>query len=650
MVKLKIKDDEGQTTTVSLTRDEYTVGRKEGNTIRLTAENVSRTHARLIKKGAEVHIEDLSKYGIRVNGERISAPRRLSDGDVVMIGDYALSLEGSEALKDPDAAPKPAATKAETEAKPAVDKEPAPREPTGVGIPSPLEKAAKAQIAAAKAAVSEKTSVGAAVADDKDKKGGSGGKGKGKKRLEASHPTLVAVNSQLAGTVYPISGETMILGRTGENDLVVEHHSISRNHAKLVVKDGKVTMVDLESKNGIRVNGEFWEESVLKSGDIVELGKVQFRFVEKDEDFIYRPEDWTEAATGAAAADKAPEKKGGKTWILFALVGLVGGLVAVYFLALKEPSVPNVEATATATTPGATATTPPTPETVPPAETQPTQPPEVVKQDNAEAVNQALDKAKAAIAAEKWEDADKQVQVVLALDRENPQGKRLADKIVSERSASAAFAAAQAAQAKGELQIAWAELEKVKDLPADSSYAARLNELRSVLGPAIANSVIDQAKEALGKKRYDEAIRLATDALAIAPGNAEAEDVKAKAKKARDAAKPPETKAPETKPPTTKPPTTAPPVDAGGKSGKDLYQEARAIHNSDAAGALKLYQQAATKGYTAAYKQIGSVQIQLGNTAEAIKAYNTYIKLNPTARDRDTIRDIVLQLGGTPPP
>ena len=42
MYKLIIEDDEGKTTVVPLIRDEITIGRKEGNTIRLTERNVSR--------------------------------------------------------------------------------------------------------------------------------------------------------------------------------------------------------------------------------------------------------------------------------------------------------------------------------------------------------------------------------------------------------------------------------------------------------------------------------------------------------------------------------------------------------------------------------------------------------------------------------
>ena len=73
MFKLVIQDDEGKTTVVPLIRDEITIGRKEGNTIRLTERNVSRRHARIARSNGEVTIEDLGSYnGIRVNNARIA--------------------------------------------------------------------------------------------------------------------------------------------------------------------------------------------------------------------------------------------------------------------------------------------------------------------------------------------------------------------------------------------------------------------------------------------------------------------------------------------------------------------------------------------------------------------------------------------------
>src|SRR5215472_8948880 len=94
MYKLIIEDDEGKTTIVPLIRDEITIGRKEGNTIRLTERNVSRRHAKLLKQNGTVFIEDLTSYnGIKVNGDRIAGRAPVNEGDRIQIGDYQLALK-----------------------------------------------------------------------------------------------------------------------------------------------------------------------------------------------------------------------------------------------------------------------------------------------------------------------------------------------------------------------------------------------------------------------------------------------------------------------------------------------------------------------------------------------------------------------------
>src|ERR1700679_441741 len=94
MYKLIIEDDEGKTTVVPLIRDEITIGRKEGNTIRLTERNVSRRHAKLLKQNGSVFIEDLTSYnGIKVNGDRIAGRAPVNEGDRIQIGDYQLALK-----------------------------------------------------------------------------------------------------------------------------------------------------------------------------------------------------------------------------------------------------------------------------------------------------------------------------------------------------------------------------------------------------------------------------------------------------------------------------------------------------------------------------------------------------------------------------
>src|SRR5690349_21531871 len=94
-MKLIIEDDEGRKTVVPLLRDEITIGRQEGNVVKLSERNVSRRHARLKKDNGSLVLEDLGSYnGVRVNGERISGPTKVKEGDLIEIGDYDLGVQG----------------------------------------------------------------------------------------------------------------------------------------------------------------------------------------------------------------------------------------------------------------------------------------------------------------------------------------------------------------------------------------------------------------------------------------------------------------------------------------------------------------------------------------------------------------------------
>ncbi len=650
-MKLQIKDDAGKVTKVSIAnRDEITIGRKEGNTIRLTEKNVSRSHARFLKNGDEVHVEDLSRYGTRVNGERIRVARRVGDGDIIQIGDYELSFEGVKAFDKPE-------DEKGSGAKDAAAAEAPKKSPADLKKQKEIEAAARAQIAAAKAESQgppkvESTVSIQAVPDDADRKSLGGGK----KRIGAVHPTLVAVTSDIAGKEYPLTSKTMILGRTGENDIVIEHHSISRNHAKIVIDDGAVKMVDLQSKNGIRVNGELWEESVLKSGDVVELGKVQFRYVEKGEEFIFRPEDWREGGLGQAAVLGEPEKKKSKAWLFVLLLLVAGGIAAVFVFTQKPPVADNTGAIA-GTAPGTTTPAPvmpaePAPTEVaavtPPTEAADGKPAELAavspeakpaEVDSAAAVKDAMNKARSAVGAQNWEEALKHLEVVVVLDKANEDARRLKETILREQKIGEGFATAQTAQVNKDLEIAWMALTDLGVVPETSVYFSRVTELRNAVGPAIANARVEEAKGLLAKKQYPEAMAKGEEALALIDDHAGAKEVIARARKARAA----EQRTEDRKPATTN--ATKPPQPSG-KSAQELYQEARTFHASDPAKALTLYRQAADKGHAAGWKQIGSIKAKQGDRAAAIAAYEKYLKFAPNAADANMVRDVLNQWKG----
>jgi pSer/pThr/pTyr-binding forkhead associated (FHA) protein len=89
-----------------------------------------------------------------------------------------------------------------------------------------------------------------------------------------------------AGAVYcRLDKPVAHIGRAddGSNDLVIDEHfvgwpTVSRNHA-LIERDGeRFVVVDLDSENGVYVNGQRTGENILYDGCTVSFGQVYFVF------------------------------------------------------------------------------------------------------------------------------------------------------------------------------------------------------------------------------------------------------------------------------------------------------------------------------------------------------------------------------------
>jgi ABC transport system ATP-binding/permease protein len=282
MFKLVIQDDEGKTTVVPLIRDEITIGRKEGNTIRLTERNVSRRHARILRNNGEVQIEDLGSYnGIRVNNARIAERVSLRVSDQVQIGDYKLYLkaEGVEQVDDAQTRPIERVDNQPTDVMSAVGATTA-TQPMSIPTTTPVPGTLIGNPNHTLVSISDTDPAGRPIA-----RGGAAVA----LAAPAGYGKLVVLSSNFAGKEFELSRPQMIIGRTDENDIVVNHRSISRNHAKLVrePETGRYTISDLQSSNGVRVNGQDYGKVELRRGDVVDLGHVRLRFVEPGEDFVF---------------------------------------------------------------------------------------------------------------------------------------------------------------------------------------------------------------------------------------------------------------------------------------------------------------------------------------------------------------------------
>lgn len=70
-----------------------------------------------------------------------------------------------------------------------------------------------------------------------------------------------------------------VLGRHLQNDIVLNDTNVSRRHAEFVSAAGEVTVKDLGSTNGTKVNGVVIAgEQLLQHGDVINFGTAQVRF------------------------------------------------------------------------------------------------------------------------------------------------------------------------------------------------------------------------------------------------------------------------------------------------------------------------------------------------------------------------------------
>ena len=64
------------------------------------------------------------------------------------------------------------------------------------------------------------------------------------------------------------------LGRVADNDFQIDDNSISSHHCQIEVKDGVITVWDLDSTNGTSINGQPIKQAELHPGQVLCLGTV----------------------------------------------------------------------------------------------------------------------------------------------------------------------------------------------------------------------------------------------------------------------------------------------------------------------------------------------------------------------------------------
>lgn len=450
MFKLVIEDDEGNKTVVPVIRDEISIGRQEGNTIRLTERNVSRRHGRLLRnKDNTIVFEELdARYGTRKNGEKIAGRADFTMGDVFLVGDYRLTLQGETPPEAKTEAPKPNTT-------------PAPPPPS---LPKPQGGFSNQPTQITRREDIEKRS--------------------GVTELIPSAPAkIVVVSSNFAGQEFPLTHKEMVIGRGEEADIIVDHRSVSQAHAKIVREAaGTYKIVDLNSKNGIKVSGEEYKAVHLKRGDIIELGHVKFRFVEPNENYVFTPQSIIDDDESFAAPPKSNK------------TALMGGLGVLVLLAIVVIGYAGMQMQKKGTDVAVT---------TPPDVTEPT----------ATSVEPQLAKAEEELNAG---NADRAIVVLeLARDTMSPNAEektRISEMLSQARREKPLEAALKESRASYNDKRYVDALRRLKSIPPDDSIIAKLVKEEGLVESSI-EQILSQARAAIQEGDVEEANSLIEEVL-----------------------------------------------------------------------------------------------------------------------------------------
>jgi pSer/pThr/pTyr-binding forkhead associated (FHA) protein/tetratricopeptide (TPR) repeat protein len=439
MHKLLIEDDEGKTVAVPLTREEITIGRKEGNTIRLTEQNVSRQHAKFTLRENQLKIEDLGSHnGTKLNGSLLTEPAPLKDGDLILIGDYRLGIQ-EEIQTESAGAPG-----------------------TGVPITDVMEGQPTIPVSTMVASIPGLDPPG----------------------------RLVVTGEVLGGKEFILDRPSLVIGRTPENDVILDHKSISRHHAKVIRDGNRYVIVDLESANGVRVRGIERDRTELRPGDLVELGEVRLRFVIGEEPY----------------ADESPSFLSRKRNTILLGVGGVLAIAIVFIVSFsRDEKVPVAEVVpAPALQQPALSAPPPIP------------PPPPVSIEN------LLATARQAAEAENWEKALTIVSLASTQEPGSTEAAVLRKTIEFEKESTEKIVQyRQAIEGKNFIAV----IEGAKTFPVESRKKPEMDELLKVATNGFIAMHLELATTRASEKQCEEARREAELVLTVAPDNKKAKKV-----------------------------------------------------------------------------------------------------------------------------
>ena len=101
-------------------------------------------------------------------------------------------------------------------------------------------------------------------------------------------PKMALIFARQLINIFDLDQDEITIGRSPESDIVIDNPAVSRNHAKIVKEGNFYVIKDLDTVNGVTVNGRRVKSEPIKPGDEIDVGKHTIMF-ETEPKVIERP-------------------------------------------------------------------------------------------------------------------------------------------------------------------------------------------------------------------------------------------------------------------------------------------------------------------------------------------------------------------------
>ena len=112
--------------------------------------------------------------------------------------------------------------------------------------------------------------------------GGQGGYLGSKSQVTGADDMAAKLILSMNGVVlqeYVLEKERMTIGRKPHNDIVIDNLAVSGEHAAIVTIHNDSFMEDMDSTNGVTVNGVAVKKHLLQNNDVVEISKYKLKYM-----------------------------------------------------------------------------------------------------------------------------------------------------------------------------------------------------------------------------------------------------------------------------------------------------------------------------------------------------------------------------------